>query len=104
MPIRRRVIPEISEVEACGIKVFSVAAVVLEVAPAVPAGGNRQTNSIEDARVPFREIQKRIMGRIELPSSRVCAFHAEGDPMSELHPLIDMRRKMITPFGKRIDE
>src|SRR5437660_892508 len=88
MPSRSRVIPEISQVQSEWIQEFSMAAVVLHVFAAMATCWNWESDAVKGLWIALREVEKRIVRRVQLSSPGECSLHRYGNPVPELHLLL----------------
>ena len=102
--VRRCVGPEIRQIHAFRVHLVSVAAVIPDLLAAVPAFFHRQPDFVEYTRRAAGEIKKRVMCRIQLLATRICVFHGQRNPMSEIQPFSHNRSKLYCKFRCSVEE
>jgi len=104
---RRGIFPNIGQIEAERIEKLTVPAVVLDITPTVAADGYGLADivAVERRGLTLGEIEQRVVRGVELLSAWKCAFHGDGNPMSEKHSFgFKVCRQVVGPLRQIVDE
>ena len=66
--------------------------------------GDRDANAIERSRRAFREVEQRVMSRVQLAPAGVRALHRQCDPMLECEGFTHERAESQREFRRRVKE
>ena len=104
MPIWRCIGPEVRQIYSLRVHLVSMTTVIPDFLATMSAFFYRKSDLVEHPRGTSGEIEKRIVSRIQLLSTWICAFHGQCYPMSELQSFSHDRGKMDCKFRCSVEE
>ena len=105
MTHRRGVRPHVFKVHTVRIHGVTVAAVVVDLAAAMPASLDRRSDLAERLWFALREIKQAVMAGVEPARYRKAAFHVDRDVVAEAHALLhEVGAEHDVPPGNVVDE